>query len=342
MKATMLQIAASFVLALSCEVCASANSATPIHENRYVSLGGIEQWITIRGTRRDAPVLLWIHGGPAEIQSPLEAAYEPWTSSYRLVQWDQRGAGRTYQRNPGPPDALTLERIAADGIELAEFLRQHLSVGEIVLAGHSWGSFVGITMAQARPDLFEVLVGTGQVSSWRETVRWQYEYALRKAREAGDAASIKELETMGLPPHDDFAKYSAMRRKLVAYFPKVDMDWLERQQTLYRSAPGITPEDLKAFSAGGGVSMTRLLPTIMAEDLRASIHKLDIPFCVIQGSDDVFTPLEPANAFFEHVVAPRKRIQVIAGAGHFVAMTHTQEFLSALARCRSDPQRRGE
>jgi pimeloyl-ACP methyl ester carboxylesterase len=331
-RPTDARIVALLVVALICGVPARA-AAEPLREDRYVALGGIEQWITIRGEDREAPVLLWIHGGPAEVQSPLESAYEPWTASYRLVQWDQRGAGRTYQRNPGPPEAVTLDRIAADGIELTEYLQRRFSVSKIILAGHSWGSLVAITMARARPDSFELLVGTGQVSSWRETVKWQYEYALRKAREAGDAAVVQELETMGLPPHDNFAKYSAMRRKLVAYFPKVDTDWLQRQQALYRAAPGITPDDLKTFSAGGGFSMARLMPTIMAEDLRATIDELEIPFCVIQGSEDTFTPLEPARAFFEHVKAPVKRLHVVEGAGHFAAMTHTKEFLTVLAAC---------
>jgi pimeloyl-ACP methyl ester carboxylesterase len=311
-----------------------ARAAAPIREEHYVTLGDIDQWITIHGKDRAAPVLLWVHGGPAEIQSPLVPAYEAFTSTYTVVQWDQRGAGRTYQKSPGPAEAVTLERIAADGIELSEHLRKHLSVSRIILVGHSWGSLVAITMARARPDLFELLVGTGQVSSWRDTVRWQYEYALRQARAAGDAAVVQELETMGVPPHDDFKKYSAMRRKLFPYFPKVDMGWLARQDALYKSAPGVTMDDLKAYSAGGGFSMTQLMPTIMAEDLRATIDKLEVPFCVIQGSDDTFTPLEPARAFFDHVEAPRKKLDVIQGAGHFAAMTHTREFLNALESCR--------
>jgi pimeloyl-ACP methyl ester carboxylesterase len=313
---------------------AAVAASEPIREDRYVTLGGIEQWITIRGKDRDAPVLLWVHGGPAEVQSPLEPVYEAWTASYRLVQWDQRGAGRTYLRNPGPPEAVTLERIAADGIELTEYLARQLSAPKIILAGHSWGSLVAVTMARARPDLFELLVGTGQVSSWRETVQWQYEYALQKTRTAGDEAVVKDLEAMGLPRHDDFVQYSAMRRKLGPYFPPTDVEWLQRQASLYRSAPGITADDLKAFSAGGGFSMSRLMPTIMKEDLRATVDELATPFCVIQGENDVFTPLPPARAFFEHVQAPAKQLHVISGAGHFAAMTHTAEFLSALSKCR--------
>jgi len=37
-------------------------TATPIQEERFVTVGGIEQWITIRGANRTNPVLLIVHG----------------------------------------------------------------------------------------------------------------------------------------------------------------------------------------------------------------------------------------------------------------------------------------
>jgi hypothetical protein len=44
--------------------------ATPdaVDEGRYVVIGGIEQWITIRGENRDNPVLLFLHGGPGDAE----------------------------------------------------------------------------------------------------------------------------------------------------------------------------------------------------------------------------------------------------------------------------------
>jgi len=46
------------------------NSVAPsIQEARFVKLGGIYQWITIRGANVDNPVLLVVHGGPGDAQS---------------------------------------------------------------------------------------------------------------------------------------------------------------------------------------------------------------------------------------------------------------------------------
>lgn len=35
-----------------------------IQENTYVTIGGIEQYLQIRGEDRNNPVILWLHGGP--------------------------------------------------------------------------------------------------------------------------------------------------------------------------------------------------------------------------------------------------------------------------------------
>ena len=61
-----------------------------------MSIGGIEQWITIRGDDRNNPALLFLHGGPGDVTNPWAFAFfTPWEKYFTVVQWDQRGAGRT-------------------------------------------------------------------------------------------------------------------------------------------------------------------------------------------------------------------------------------------------------
>jgi hypothetical protein len=100
-------------------------SPNGIDEASFVTVGGIEQWITIRGEDRDNPVLLFLHGGPADVTNPWSfAMFAPWEAHFTVVQWDQRGAGRTLGKSgPSVASTMTLDRMKQDGIELTEYLR---------------------------------------------------------------------------------------------------------------------------------------------------------------------------------------------------------------------------
>src|SRR5262245_14493007 len=102
-------------------------SPNGIDEHGFVCIGGIEQWISIRGEDRSNPVLLLVHGGPGSIYSIFTPLLRFWEPHFTIVQWDQRGAGKTFRRNGKVGSGeLTLDRLARDGIELAEYLRAYL------------------------------------------------------------------------------------------------------------------------------------------------------------------------------------------------------------------------
>src|ERR1041385_2151669 len=131
-------------------------SAQRIEEASFITVGGIEQWVTIRGDDRRHPVLLLLHGGPGDVQSPLVSTYAPYEKDFILVQWDQRGAGQTFAKNGAA--GVTLEKLIADGIDLAAQLRKRFPRSPLILFGHSWGSIIATGMVQQRPELFDAYV----------------------------------------------------------------------------------------------------------------------------------------------------------------------------------------
>lgn len=143
-----------------------------INEGRFVSIGGIDQWITIKANDSSKPVILFLHGGPGSTMSQYDdTIYGLWKKDFILVNWDQRGAGRTFGRN-APEDVnedywienpLTVEQMTADGIELSRYLIKHLKKQKIIIIGSSWGSLLGAQMALNRPDLFYAYVGHAQI-----------------------------------------------------------------------------------------------------------------------------------------------------------------------------------
>jgi pimeloyl-ACP methyl ester carboxylesterase len=99
-----------------------------------MKVGGIEQWVTIRGEERANPVVLVLRGGPGDATNPWgHAGFRAWLKSYPIVQWDQRGAGKTLGRNGhGSASTLTIDRLVQDGVELADALRKSLSAERLV------------------------------------------------------------------------------------------------------------------------------------------------------------------------------------------------------------------
>ena len=125
-------------------------SPNGIQEAMFVKVGDTEQWVVVRGQDRDNPALLFLDGGPGAAASAFLPSRRE--KDFVVVEWDQPGAGKTFGRAGGQIDPnLTIERIAQDGVEVAEFLRKHLGKRQVGLHASSWGTIIGIHMIKLRP-----------------------------------------------------------------------------------------------------------------------------------------------------------------------------------------------
>jgi pimeloyl-ACP methyl ester carboxylesterase len=306
-------------------------TATPIQEARFVTLGGIEQWITIRGADRANPVLLIVHGGPGDAQSSLRSTYAVYEKDFTIVQWDQRGAGRTYAKNlNSPPEP---ERVELDGLELAEYLCNYLAKRNIVLLGHSWGSYLAVGMVQRRPALFAAYVGTGQVGSWRANIQAQFDFLLTKARAANDRKRVEQLEAIGKPDPTRANQYFSWWSMRNPYMSTDDSSWFTELRRIARSDPAeFTEEYMNKLGDGMIYSGRTTVGAMLKTELPTTANILKVPFFVIQGAEDMVTPVSVAVRYFNVVKAPRKKLILINGAGHFALVTHREEFLAALVK----------
>ena len=167
-----------------------------IYESGFVEIGGIEQWIQIRGADEKNPILLWVNGGPGGSTMFDSFAFEPWEKHFTVVMWDQRGEGKTFEKyGRAFAETMTVERMSEDGIEVAEYLGKRLPGAKVVLLGHSWGSILGVHMVKRRPDLFSAYVGTGQVVAVRQQCEAAYPLLLDIARKQGNGDAERELKT---------------------------------------------------------------------------------------------------------------------------------------------------
>lgn len=313
-----------------------------INQSSFVSIGGIDQWISIRGENRRNPVLLVVHGGPGEAQGLAADKYESWEKAFTVVQWDQRGAGHTYGRYGTQTPDVTLDRIVKDGIEVTDHLRRTLRKKKIIVLGHSWGSTVAVRMVQLRPELFAAYVGTGQVASWNAQVNMQFDLLLATSRRNGDDATVRALESIGRPDPADAKQYFGFTKGLGAVMAPADQAWLKELRTKAFALMARKDKDVQDLGDGMDFSAKQVLPDQMTIDLPATAHKIDTAFFVIQGKDDIVTPTKAAIDYFEGVAAPLKGLTLIPDAGHFAFMTASKAFLDALTdKVRSVAIKRG-
>jgi pimeloyl-ACP methyl ester carboxylesterase len=348
-RVTKISLASLLALVFVLIVCAFSYRAIRQHQNSaalaihtpngideamFVAVGGINQWITIRGQNRDNPVALFLHGGPGTPTNLLDFPFaKAWTPTFTLVQWDQRGAGKTFGSGGTAATDMTIDRMAQDGIELTQFLREHLHKDKIIIVGHSWGAILGIHMAKARPDLFYAYVGAGQIVNTRENEALNYARLLDKAKALGDSKAVAELQASGPPPYPVMKALTTQRIWAQTYEHADFYEAAGQAASLY--APGYSLLDL--YHAIQSIRFT--LDTFIGPSMSGPLMKVDlnalgpdfaIPIFVFQGPDDYISSPELAKAYVDTLNAPQKEFVMLPAGGHFAVFTHPEAFLKEM------------
>jgi len=305
--------------------------AQPIHEEKFVSIGGIEQWMTIHGADRTKPVVLFIHGGPGSVMSPYsKAMYGAWEKDFVLVNWDQRGAGRTFGRSaPEEVDEnywlenpLTLDQMVADGIEITQYLLGNLGKQKVIIAGTSWGSILGAKMALKQPELFQAYLGHAQFVSYNENLKFAYQEVYKLAKNANDQASIEKLNAVGKPPYTDARNLGQMLRIVKKYesersAPAPDNWWkVAPEYDNEKDSRDRYNGDDYSFLYFAGHEKLGIQPMAEEVDFHRDGLTFQIPVFFIQGEHDILTSKELNKAYFEKLSAPEKAYFLVPDAGH--------------------------
>ena len=315
-----------------------------IDQSMYVEIGGLRQWVQIRGEDRHNPVLLFVHGGPALSMIPFTyRSMRQWERYYTIVSWDQRGAGRTYFLNGGADETATgMDQITDDGIQVAEVARRLLHQDKIIVLGESFGSAVSLEMVRQRPDLFYAFVGTGQAVDMKRAEALAYDLVLRQVRAVHDEKATAQLLASGPPPYKDLSRLALVQRIESDYSGEADGSM--GADLVF--APGYSLRESFELILGA----TRHRSKLVAEDANyvaaSRGTRFDVPVFFFQGSDDVVAPLQLVAEYMNAISAPRKELVVIPGGGHNAFILHSGRFLDELnARVRplaeNNPQASG-
>jgi pimeloyl-ACP methyl ester carboxylesterase len=299
-----------------------------IAELQPVVLNGYPQWLLIRGQDVSRPLLLFLHGGPGESNMWLaHYTMQELEKSFVCVNWDQRGAGRSFR--PGPPaETMTIDQFVQDTIALIELLRARFGQQKVLLLGHSWGSVLAMKVAAARPDLLYAVIGMGQVVDMKRGEDLSYRYVLEHAHAEHNRKAIRILEQLG--GADTYRKDSkfVQRRWLVRY--RGMMHALDTGAVI--SILLNTPECSITDCIGGlrmkdmKFSCQRMGDEIMGVNLLQEIPELSVPVVFFAGRYDYTTPFVLVEQFSASLHAPYKKLIWFERSAHMPHMEEPEKF----------------
>jgi len=306
-------------------------SPNGIVERNFVRINGIDQYITIRGEDRRNPVLLILAGGPGNTLVSLAQVFRLWEKYFTIVQWDQRGAGKTFEQNgeagEGP---MTIAQMTSDGISLTEYLRSQLHKAKIIVLGDSWGTTLGVHMVRARPELFSAYVGTGQVVGKEEKEAYLYAAILKKVRAAHDTASLAELERIGAPPYRSQQDLLVERDVSQRYDIDSEKTLRSAMTPVVLFAPDFTLFDIYTMARYDNFASNAMYKELIGFDVRNLGPDYAVPMFVFNGDKDAVTPIIFARAWFDTIRAPKKAFVILKGGGHSAMLTMPDVFLHEL------------
>jgi len=305
-----------------------------VRESYEVTLGGARQIVSVRGADRDNPILLFVHGGPGSTEMHIAWSFQrAWEDYFTVVQWDQRGAGKSFPLND--PQALaptmTPDRYRDDAIELIDHLRRRYGQRKIFLLGHSWGSVVGLSVAARRPDLLHAYIGMGQLINARANEEQGFAWTLARAKADGNAVAVRELEALRpFPGAFEIAKVEVQRKWSIHYGALAAG---RRDADFYFHAGRISPEhstaDRKAIDDGSAFSVATLWPRLATVDF-TPLRRVDVPVILFLGRHDYTTPAPIAATWFDRLTAPDKRLVWFENSAHLPMIEEPGRAFAAL------------
>ncbi len=315
------------------------NGNTPensIAELAEVELNGRKQWISLRGWDKDAPVLLFLAGGPGGTQmAAVRHDLAELEKHFVVVNWDQPGSGKSYYADK--IKNITSQTYIEDGKALTEYLKERFSQEKIYLMGESWGSALGIFLVDMYPQSYHAFIGTGQMVDFLETERIDYAKALEIAKAKEETGVIRQLELNGEPPYygaDVTWNCSVYLNYLTEYMvnnPEIHNPGYNTLRDIISSEYGLL--DKINFFRGIVNTFNHVYQQLYDIDLRKQYTKLDVPVYFFLGRHDINTPTVLVEEYVQVLDAPEKRIVWFEHSGHSPWINESDKFVREVLSC---------
>jgi pimeloyl-ACP methyl ester carboxylesterase len=299
--------------------------AGSIAEINYFRLGGIDQWVMMRGESANNPPLIHLHGGPGFSEMRLFRHFNSYLEKYfTIISWDQRGTAKSFDSRI-PISSMNLEQFISDLDELVEIVRKKLNKNKVVIFGHSWGSTLGTIYAARFPEKVSVYVGSGQIGDHPSGESLSYAFALEEAKRIGNRKALKQVIAIGPPPFSPVGLW-AERTWLQKFEGQMKLRAIWKLGRIVFGGPESSIADLPDFIRGFKFSLKAMWIEISKINLNKVAPSLEMPVFFFLGRRDHWVPPETSVEYFDNLVAPLKRLIWFENSGHEPFVDEAEKF----------------
>lgn len=308
-------------------------SENSISELKEVEFNGRKQWISIRGEDKDAPILLFLAGGPGGSQlAAVRYEMPELEKEFVVVGWDQPGSAKSYgaRKDLKPSDYIE------DGIALTDYLCERFEEEKIYIVGESWGSYLGIMMADEEPQKYYGIINTGQMVDFLETELIDYTKALALSTTNGEIEKMTRLIKIGKPPYYSVdvtwrsAEYLNYLTEIMNENPEINNPGYETIRDILSSEYGIL--DKLNYVLGILNTFNDVYQQLYDVDIRVTQTELEVPIKFLIGRHDLSAPTSLAAEYYNILDAPLKEFVWFEHSGHNPWINESESFINEILK----------
>ncbi|MFW9857076.1 MAG: alpha/beta fold hydrolase [Candidatus Thorarchaeota archaeon] len=312
----------------------SPNGISSLEE---LTLGGMKQWIFIRGIDQNNPVLLFLHGGPGApllgISSSRKKDNEL-IKHFTVVHWDQRGAGKSYYQDI-PAHSITYDRFVEDCNELIDYLLNRFHTPKLFIVAHSGGTVIGMKAVHRYPEKVYAYVGVAQSIDGYEEQKVAYDFVLEQAEKNGDLRRYNAVKAIGSPPYDSPSKYLKLARHIGRYGGFIADSGIKQYLTMgilmsdFITSPEYSlSEGVQTFlNKGFTFTMRAIWEEYKNISLTKEIQSIKVPTYFFEGKYDMTTPTVLVERFYDNLNAEKgKHLIIFEKSGHLPMIEEKERY----------------
>ena len=307
-----------------------------IQESTYIDIDGMKQYIQIRGESTENPVMIFIHGGPASPTGYVSAYYQrELESELTIINYDQRGCGRTYYANGCNANADT-DLLVNDLNVIVEYVKERFGKDNVIIGGHSWGTVIGSIYVQKYPENVSCYIGISQITNLYKNKLNAARTALEKDEIKGTEdeqkltelikrmSQVKAYDDMLL---DDLNQLVSVTSKYIAC--KGEMSGLS-QMIIGITSPDMNFNDMKWFMLQMNTNKFFAQNKEIMEyaffgfDIDMISKTYNVPVYYLAGKGDYAVCQKDAREYYENIEAPDKAFYCIENSGHSMFMDNPE------------------